>query len=191
MTEYSVTPASVSQSRSGAAITTPVITNLIEPKPAPNNLSAQELIVVLGDRAVSKIILSWQPEAGVTEYSVKYQFNNGNVITNIVTSPTFELFDSELGTYTFEVFSYNALRVPSIEPTSLTFIAEGKTAVPADVQNVRIEPLSDEFVRLRFDKSTDVDVTHGGNVVIRSSNLTSGATFTNAVDVLPELSLGS
>ena len=172
----------------GAAITTPVITNLIEPKPAPSNLSAQELIVVLGDRAVSKIILSWQPEAGVTEYSVKYQFNNGNVITNIVTSPTFELFDSELGTYTFEVFSYNALRVPSIEPTSLTFIAEGKTAVPEDVQNVRIEPLSDEFVRLRFDKSTSVDVTHGGNVVIRSSNLTSGATFTNAVDVLPELS---
>ena len=172
----------------GASITTPVITNLIEPKPAPSNLSAQELIVVLGDRAVSKIILSWQPEAGVTEYSVKYQFNNGNVITNIVTSPTFELFDSELGTYTFEVFSYNALRVPSIVPTSLTFIAEGKTAVPSDVQNLRIEPISDQFVRLRFDKSTDVDVTHGGNVVVRSSNLTDGTgTFTNAVDVIPAL----
>ena len=51
-----------------------------------------------------------------------------------------------------------------------------------------MKPLSDEFVRIRFDKSTDVDVVHGGNVVIRSSNLTSGATFTNSVDVLPELS---
>ena len=29
---------------------------------------------------------------------------------------------------------------------------------------------------------------HGGNVVIRSSNLTTGSTFTNSVDVLPALS---
>jgi len=56
------------------------------------------------------------------------------------------------------------------------------------VQNLRIEPLSDQFVRLRFDKSTDIDVLHGGNVVIRSSNLTSNSTFTNSTDVLPALS---
>ena len=68
------------------------------------------------------------------------------------------------------------------------FTAVGKTALPADVQNVKIEPLSDQFVRLRFDLSTDVDVLHGGNVVIRSSNLTTGSTFTNSVDVLPALS---
>ena len=172
----------------GAAITTPVITNLIELKDAPSNLSAQELIVVLGDRAVSKILLSWSPEAGVSQYSVKHKLDNGSFQTTIVQSPVFEIFDSQLGTYEFEVYSYNAFNEPSVLPTTLTFQAEGKTAVPADVQNVRVEPISDEFVRLRFDKSTDVDVTHGGNVVIRSSNLTSGATFTNAVDVLPELS---
>ena len=56
------------------------------------------------------------------------------------------------------------------------------------MQNLRIEPISDQFVRLRFDKSTDVDVVHGGNVVVRSSNLTDGTgTFTNAVDVIPAL----
>ena len=172
----------------GAAITTPVIKNLIELKPSPSDLTAEELIIVLGDRAVSKIILSWQPVSGVSQYSVKHKLNNGSFQTTIVQSPVFEIFDSELGTYEFQVFSYNALFEPSIEPSPLTFLAEGKTAVPSDVQNVRIEPLSDKFVRLRFDKSTDIDVTHGGNVVIRSSNLTSGATFTNSVDVLPQLS---
>ena len=172
----------------GAAITIPVITSLVDLKDAPSNLSVQELIVVLGDRAVSKILLSWSPVAGVTQYSVKHKLDNGSFQTTIVQSPVFEIFDSQLGTYEFEVYSYNALNEPSVLPATRTFEAEGKTAVPADVQNVRIEPLSDEFVRLRFDKSTDVDVTHGGNVVIRSSNLTSGATFTNAVDVLPELS---
>ena len=60
--------------------------------------------------------------------------------------------------------------------------------MPEDVQNVQIEPLSDQFVRLRFDKSTSVDVIHGGNVIIRGSNLTTGASFTNSVDVIPELS---
>ena len=171
----------------GAAITTPVIKNLIELKPSPSDLTAEELIVVLGDRAVSKIILSWQPVSGVSQYSVKHKLNNGNFQTTIVQSPVFEIFDSELGTYEFQVFSYNALFEPSVIPSPLTFLAEGKTAVPSDVQNVRIEPLSDKFVRLRFDKSTDIDVTHGGNVVIRSSNLTLGATFTNSVDVLPQL----
>ncbi len=172
----------------GAAITTPVITNLVELKDSPSDLTAEELIIVLGDRAVSKILLTWQPVAGVSQYSVKHKFDDGSFQTTIVQSPVFEIFDSELGTYEFEVFSYNAFFEPSVIPSSLTFIAEGKTAVPADVQNLRIEPLSDEFVRLRFDKSTDVDVLHGGNVVIRSSNLTSGVTFTNAVDVLPALS---
>jgi len=172
----------------GASVTVPQITTLLQPKAAPSNLSAEELIVVLGNRAVSKLVASWQPVSGVTEYSLKYQFNNGNVITQRVTAPTFEIFDSELGEYKFEVFSYNALGEPSTTPTTLTFNAVGKTAVPADVQNVKIEPLSDQFVRLRFDQSTDVDVLHGGNVVIRSSNLTTGSTFTNSVDVLPALS---
>ena len=171
----------------GATITTPVIKNLIELKPAPSNIVGDERIIVLGDRAVSKLIVSWQPVAGVSQYSVKHKFNNGSFQTTIVQSPIFEIFDTELGTYEFEVYSYNAFFEPSVEPTTLTINAVGKTALPGDVQNVKIEPLSNQFVRLRFDKSTDVDVLHGGNVVIRSSNLTSGATFTNSVDVLPAL----
>jgi len=43
-------------------------------------------------------------------------------------------------------------------------------------------------MRLRFDKSTDIDVLHGGNVVVRHSNLTNGnGTFTNSVDLIPAL----
>tara|TARA_B100000424_G_scaffold205888_1_gene163011 strand:- start:1425 stop:5114 length:3690 start_codon:yes stop_codon:yes gene_type:complete len=173
----------------GASVTVPQITTLLQPKPAPSNLSAEELIVALGNRAVSKLVLSWQPVSGVTEYLVKYQFNDGNVITQRVTAPTFEIFDSELGEYKFEVFSYNALGEPSTTPTTLTFNAEGKTALPADVQNLTIEPYNDDFVKLRFDKSTDVDVIHGGTVVVRHSNLTDGTgTFTNSVDLIAALS---
>ena len=172
----------------GAAITTPVITTLIDPKPAPSNIAGDERIIVLGDRAVSKLIVSWQPVAGVTQYSVKHKFNNGSFQTTIVQSPVFEIFDTELGTYEFEVYSYNALFEPSIEPTTLTFDAIGKTAVPADVTGLLVEPVSDQLLRLRFNQSTDVDVLHGGNVVVRHSNLTDGTgTFTNSVDIIPRL----
>ena len=165
------------------------ITTLLDEKPSPSNLSATESIVVLNNRAVSKIFLTWEPVQGAKEYLVEFQFEKNNPQRVRVARPDFELFESRLGSYTFKVKTYNSLGVLSSTTSTVdNFTAVGKTALPADVQNVRIEPLSDQFVRLRFDQSTDVDVLHGGNVVIRSSNLTTGSTFTNSVDVLPALS---
>ena len=172
----------------GTALATRKITTLTEIKPAPSNLQSSEQIVVLNNRAVSKLFIQWQPVAGVTEYMLQYRFDNENFISQKISRPDFTIFETKKGTYEIRVFSYNALGKPSINPSTTSITTVGKTAVPADVQNVKIEPLSDQFVRLRFDQSTDVDVLHGGNVVIRSSNLTTGSTFTNSVDVLPALS---
>jgi len=173
----------------GTPLPTRTITTLTQLKDAPSNLQGSEQIVVLNNRAVSKLFIQWQPVNGVTEYMVQYRFQNENFISERITRSDFTIFETLNGTYEVRVFSYNALGKPSTNPATTTFTTVGKTALPADVQNLRIEPISDQFVRLRFDKSTDVDVIHGGNVVIRSSNLTDGSgTFTNAVDVLPELS---
>jgi len=172
----------------GTALAARTITTLTSIKPSPSNLQGSEQIVVLNNRAVSKLFIQWQPVAGVTEYMVQYRFQNENFISERITRPDFTIFETKNGTYEIRVFSYNALGKPSITPTTTSFTTVGKTARPADVQNLRIEPISDQFVRLRFDKSTDVDVVHGGNVVVRSSNLTDGTgTFTNAVDVIPAL----
>ena len=164
------------------------ITTLLDEKPSPSNPSAVEQIVVLNNRAVSKIFVAWEPVQGVKEYLVEFQYENDNPERQRISRPSFELFESRLGSYTFKIKSYNTLGKLSSGTTTVSVEAIGKTALPEDVQNVRIEPLSDQFVRLRFDQSTSVDVLHGGNVVIRSSNLTSGSTFTNSVDVLPALS---
>jgi len=172
----------------GSALPTRTITTLTALKDAPSSLQGTEQIVVLNNRAVSKLFIQWQPVNGVTEYMVQYRFQNENFISERISRSDFTIFETLNGTYEVRVFSYNALGKPSTNPATTTFTTIGKTALPDDVQNVQIEPLSDQFVRLRFDKSTDVDVIHGGNVVIRSSNLTTGATFTNAVDVIPELS---
>jgi len=172
----------------GTALPARTITTLTALKDAPSSLQGTEQIVVLNNRAVSKLFIQWQPVNGVTEYMVQYRFKNENFISERITRSDFTIFETLNGTYEVRVFSYNALGKPSVTPATTTFTTVGKTALPDDVQNVQIEPLSDQFVRLRFDKSTSVDVVHGGNVVIRSSNLTTGATFTNAIDVVPELS---
>ena len=172
----------------GSSLPTRSVSVLNELKPPPSNLSAVETIVPINNQAVSKIFISWQPIVGVIEYQVNYRFNNSNFVSEKVSRPDFEIKNSQLGTYEIQVFSYNVQGQLSATSNDLTFVAIGKTARPQNVSNLRIEPISDQFVRLRFDKATDVDVTHGGNVVIRSSNLTDGtATFTNSVDVIPAL----
>ena len=171
----------------GSALPARDITKLDELTNPPNGLVAVEKIIPINNQAVSKLIISWQPIVGVIEYQINYRFQKGNYVSERVSRPDFEIFNSQKGTYEIQVFSYNVQGQLSATSNDLTFEAVGKTSLPDDVQNVQIEPLSDQFVRLRFDKSTSVDVVHGGNVVIRSSNLTTGATFTNSVDVVPEL----
>ena len=165
------------------------ITTLLDVKPAPSNLIAIENIVELDNRAVAKIFVSWQPVQGVKEYRVESQYENDSVEVFRVSRPDFEIFESRSGTYKFKVQSYNALGILSTEASSIdNFQASGKTALPADVQNLRVETLSDQLVRLRFDKSTDTDVVHGGNVIVRHSSLTDGtASFSNSVTLIAEL----
>ena len=53
------------------------------------------------------------------------------------------------------------------------------------MQNLTIESINDQFVRLRFTQATAVDVLHGGRVYIRHTNLTGGsATFQAAQDII-------
>ena len=93
--------------------------------------------------------------------------------------------NTQAGTYDIKVFSFNAAGQLSSTPSSTQFNAEGKRAVPNDVQNLTLEPVNDKLVRLRWDKSVDADVLHGGRVYIRHSNKTDGTgTFANSVDLV-------
>ena len=165
------------------------ISLLNQPKNPPGNLQASERIAVINALAVSKIILSWVPVTGVTQYLVQYRFNNTNWISEIVFRPDFEIINSQKGAYEFRVFSYNAALKISATSTDLTFNAVGKTTPPAAVQNLSIEPVTNKLVRLRWNRSTDADVIHGGRVYVRHSNLTDGSgTFQNSVDLITALS---
>ena len=168
----------------GETLPTRTITTLTDLKPAPSNLQAEERIVVVNNRAVSKIFVTWTPVSGVNEYQVQYRFNDGNFVNTTVTRTDFEIFNSQVGTYEIRVFSYNAARKPSSIPATQSLAAVGKTAPPANVTNLRMEPVNEKLIRLRWDQSTDVDVTHGGFCRIRHSPKTDGSgTFEKATDI--------
>ncbi len=188
ITALSYVDAKYSFIEDGASLPARAVSILNLPKDPPSALQAEEKIVVINNQAVSKLILSWQPIVGVTQYQVNYRFNNGNFISQTVSAPDFEIFDSDVGTYEFQVFSYNTALQTSATSANLTFVAQGKTALPANVTGLTAEPISEKLVRLRWNLSTDVDVTHGGRVFVRHSPVTDGsATFQNSTDLIQAL----
>ena len=172
----------------GSSLPARTVSILNELKSPPSALQAEEKIVVINNQAVSKLIISWQPIVGVTQYQVNYRFNNGNFVSQTVSSPDFEIFDSDVGTYEIQVFSFNAALQTSATSADLTFVAQGKTALPANVTGLTAEPISEKLVRLRWNLSTDVDVIHGGRVYVRHSTLVDGSgSFANSTDLIEAL----
>ena len=164
------------------------VSTLIAEAPSPSNASATEEIVVLNNRAVSKIFVSWEPVLGVKEYLVEFQFEKNNPERVRLSRPSFELFESALGSYTFKIKSYNSLGILSSTTSTVTIQAVGKTALPEDVTGLTSEPVSDQFIRLRFNPSTSVDVTHGGTVSVRhTSDTSTTASFANSTEIIPQL----
>ena len=173
---------------SGISLPARNISLLNEPKSPPSNLQASERIVVINNLAVTKLILSWISVTAVSQYLVQYRFNNTNWVNEVVFRPDFEILNVEAGTYEFKVYSYNAALKLSATSSDLTFVAQGKTEPPGNVQNLTIEPVDNKLIRLRWTASVDADVIHGGKVYVRHSNKTDGSgTFQNSIDLIEAL----
>ena len=164
------------------------ISTLTETKEPPAAMTFQEKIVAVNNKAISKIIVSWQPVVGATSYQFQYRRNNENYTNITVTSNDYVIENGDVGTYNFRVFSINALGVPSVAPLEEQFIAAGKTAPPQDVQGLTLEPVDGKLVRLKWTKTTEIDVVHGGFTHIRHSPATSGADFGSAQDLVDAVS---
>ena len=173
----------------GSTLPTRTVSILNELKDPPTALLAEEKIVEINNAAVSKLIISWQPVLGVTQYQVNYRFNNGNFVSTTVSSPDFEIFNTDIGTYEIQVFSYNAALQTSATSADLTFNAVGKTAIPANITGLTAEPINEKLIRLRWNQPTELDVKLGGLIHLRHSPLTDGSgTFSNATDLIQALS---
>ena len=160
------------------------ITDLNIVPAAPNNLSAVELLYDAGGIAKSKLVVDWDSVEGVQEYRFRWRVRNGNWTDLRIKRVDYEVLDTTAGVYEFEVYSVGANLRTSVQPAFLTQQTFGKTAPPADVENVSLIPGDQLSGVLTWDRSPDLDVLLGGKVLIRHSTAMSGATWEESQEIV-------
>jgi hypothetical protein len=151
---------------------------------APTNLSAVELLYDAGGIAKAKLVIDWDSVEGVQEYRIRYRPLNGNFTDLRIKRLDFEILDTTPGVYEIEVYAVGANLRSSVQPAFLTQQTFGKTAPPADVENVSLIPGDQLSGILTWDRSPDLDVLLGGKVLIRHSFATTGATWEQSQEIV-------
>jgi len=155
-------------------ITVEPIKTLIDLPSPPTNLDAVENIILQDNRATSVITVSWTPVQGIKEYFLEYKV--GGVVKRITTSEiSFDIFNSTKGDYEFAIRSINAFGQQSNVTTEIKKSFFGKTEAPSNVSNLFVETISDELIKIKFNKSTEIDVLHGGFVAYCYDSNTDGS----------------
>jgi hypothetical protein len=160
------------------------ITDLNITPEAPANLSAIELLYDAGGIAKSKLVVDWDSVQGVQQYRIRWRPANGNFTDERIQRLDYEILDTTPGVYEIEVYSIGANLRTSVQPAFLTQQTFGKTAPPADVENVSLIPGDQLSGVLTWDRSPDLDVLLGGKVLIRHSTALSGATWEESQEIV-------
>jgi hypothetical protein len=160
------------------------ITDLNVVPPSPNNLSATEILYDAGGVAKSKLVVDWDPVEGVQQYRIRWRPRNGNWTDERIQRVDYEVLDTTAGMYEFEVYAIGANLRSSAEPAFLMQQAFGKTAPPADVENVSLLPGDQLSGILTWNRANDLDVLLGGKVLIRHSTALSGATWEESQEIV-------
>ena len=166
-------------------IQTPDISNLSAIPGVATNITGNEYLYEDGSNILTAFDLGWTAPAGnVSEYYINYRLGSNNWTQVTSLNPSATLRNLTAGTLEVQVQSASFIGGKSPIATA-SFTLLGKTAVPGNVQNLTIEPISVNTARLRWDQTTDLDVKTGGKVHIRHSSKTDGsATWTNSVDLI-------
>jgi len=172
----------------GTPLTPRRVSILDQPATPPQNLKAQEQMLVINGKAVTRLTVSWKPSIGVVQYQFKYRYEKGPWFSQTVPNSSFEIMNSQVGTYDFKVAAFSFDLNPSTLTADLEYIASGKDEPPADVSNLSFEGINANSARLTWDKATDLDVIHGGRIFIRHSSLTNGSgSWSNSTDLISSL----
>ena len=161
------------------------ISNLSATPDPVTSITGSEYLYQRGQGVFVGFDVSWvSPQARVNQFKVSYRMDSDNFQEIDTSSPSTSLLALRPGTLEVRVQAFNFLGKGS-RISSETFELVGKTAVPGDVQNLSIEPISANTARLKWNQTLDLDVKVGGKVHIRHSSLTDGtATFSNSVDLI-------
>jgi len=160
------------------------ITNLSATPDPVTDLAGTEHLYLDGNNVLTAFDLSWIAPKNVSNFRVQYRLNNSNWTTIETTSLSTRINNLVAGSLQIQAQSINNIGKAS-PVTAATFTIAGKTALPADVQNLTIETITANSARLRWDPTVDLDVAVGGTVSIRHSSVSDGtANWSDAIDLI-------
>jgi predicted phage tail protein len=176
-------PDKYAEVEQGLILAPRVISSLSLVPAAPNNLAASETLYEENADVNVLVTLSWSPVDRATGYQVSYKVDDRNFINLPVTSATsIDIRNAVEGTYTFKVFAINSIGKRSL-PTELTIQIYGKTLPPANVSNFAVNIIGTQAY-LSWTPVPDLDLAY---YRIRHSRLTSGATYSDAIDIIDKV----
>ena len=160
------------------------VTNLNEPPEAPTNFSGLEVIYENTGIARVKIILTWTSKTD--NVFLRWRYEDGNWESRIVENTRqFEILDTRAGNFTIECYSVSSSGLRSTTAAQLTpFVARGKSENPQQVTGISLLPIDEASAILSWTRSSELDVLLGGQVLIRHSELTSGAQWSTAQNIV-------
>lgn len=134
-------------------------TNLNQLPAAPTSFSATEELYEYQSQVRAKVIASWQPVVGVSQYQVRWRKDSSNWTTALVNGPDFEVLDITPGLFEFEIYSFSSGFKLSTAKLIGSINALGKTAPPADVSAFTFTVNKDIGVTLNWNAVADIDVS--------------------------------
>jgi hypothetical protein len=157
-------------------------TNLPDPSVvlSPIDLSiGEELYYTLSSSgAKARAILSWVNRDTFTQgFDVEYKLAAESVYTSVTSTKNTSAYINDLavGAYNFRVRATNTSGVRS-SWTSANGTLIGLSAPPSDINTFRVRALG-SFAHLSWDSVTDLDVIYGGYIIVRHSELLTGAAW--------------
>ncbi len=161
-------------------------TTLLDTLPAPEIQELKEELVVVNNRAQSRIVLNFAHVDGAKSYQISYKHNNGDPVVQNISDNQFFITNNQTGTYEFSIRTLNTNFLISESVSIQTLEAVGLSAPPANVSNLRFEESRDDLI-LIWDRATDKDVLFGGKVKIKYALVSDGTATSQNANFLLEL----
>lgn len=140
-----------------------------------------------GRGVAAKAILTWQASGAgyISVYQVDYKLNAASLWTVAGRTPdtTLEILDIAPGLYDFRVKAISTLGISSDWSATTTRDVKALSDPPAALTNFTVTPIGDQAL-LQWDQVAELDVLIGGRIRIRHDIATSGAVWTDGVDVV-------
>lgn len=144
----------------GLALQERTYTSLSPTPDAVSTVTMSETLYAFQNSVRAKITLSWPAAVNASAYRVRWRFNSGNWSEDTTSAVDYEILNTEVGLYEVEVTAVGVFGAAAQSAATQSLVAKGKTAPPADVQNLAATLDALIGVTLTWDPVPDLDVSY-------------------------------